>query len=77
VHLHVTRMPLQPGFYEVWLLDPDSGGMIALGTMGTGPDASLPLPPSVNLRQYRMVDVSAEDYDGKRRTQAAACSGAR
>jgi hypothetical protein len=38
--------------------------MIALGTMGTGPDASLPLPPSVNLRQCRMVDVSTEDYDG-------------
>jgi anti-sigma-K factor RskA len=64
LRLHVSGMPLQPGFFEVWLLDPDSGGMIALGAMGTGADALLPLPPRVDLRVYRMIDVSAEDYDG-------------
>ena len=64
VRLHVTGMPLQPGYYEVWLLDPDTNGMISLGAMGTGADATFPLPPGVNLREYRMVDVSAEPYDG-------------
>lgn len=64
LRMHVSGMPLQPGFYEVWLLDPDSGGMIALGTMGQDAQALLPLPPGVDLREYRMIDVSAEDYDG-------------
>lgn len=62
--LRVSGMPLQPGFYEVWLLDPDSGGMIPIGVMGAGPEAELPLPANVNLREYRTIDVSAEPYDG-------------
>jgi hypothetical protein len=62
--LHVSGMPLQPGFYEVWLLDPDSGRMIAVGTMGADPEATMPLPANVNLRVYRTIDVSAEEYDG-------------
>jgi hypothetical protein len=64
LRLHVSGMPLQPGFYEVWLLDPDSGRMVAVGTMGAGPDATMPLPSNVNLRVYRTIDVSAEEYDG-------------
>jgi anti-sigma-K factor RskA len=64
LRLHVSGMPLQPGFYEVWLLDPDSGRMIAVGTMGAGQDATMPLPANVNLRVYRTIDVSAEEYDG-------------
>ncbi|HET8657649.1 MAG TPA: anti-sigma factor [Micromonosporaceae bacterium] len=65
LHLHLTGLPLRPGYYEVWLINPDDGRMISVGTVGTGTDALLPLPATVDLREYRVVDVSAEEYDGE------------
>jgi hypothetical protein len=63
LHLHVTGLPLQPGFYEVWLIDPDSMEMTAVGVLGDGGDVLLPLASTTDLRKYRLVDISAEQYD--------------
>lgn len=63
LHLHVTGLPLQPGYYEVWLIDPDSMEMTAVGQLGDGGDVLLPLASTTDLRKYRTVDVSAEQYD--------------
>ncbi|MFM2437984.1 MAG: hypothetical protein RLZ55_801 [Actinomycetota bacterium] len=53
------------GFYEVWLLNPESGGMIAMGTVPGGSHRTeLPLPPGVDLAAYRAVDISDEPFDG-------------
>ncbi len=63
LHLHVTGLPLQPGYYEVWLIDPDTMEMTAIGQLGDGGDVLLPLASTTDLRKYRLVDISAEEYD--------------
>jgi anti-sigma-K factor RskA len=65
LHLHVTGLPLSTGYYEVWLINPDSERMISVGTLGRAADALLTLPVTVDLNAYRVVDVSAEQYDGQ------------
>ena len=65
LHLHLTGLPLRPGYYEVWLINPDTGKMVSVGVVGEGTDALLPLPATVDLREYRVVDVSVEEYDGE------------
>jgi hypothetical protein len=63
LHLHVDGLALQPGYYEVWLIDPDSMEMTAIGQLGDGGDVLLPLSSTTDLRKYRLVDISAEQYD--------------
>lgn len=60
----VSGLPTTEGYYEVWLLAPDASSMIALGTLGPGERAVLPLPAGVSLADYPVVDISAEPYDG-------------
>jgi anti-sigma-K factor RskA len=56
-------LPLQPGYYEVWLFDGDRR-MVSVGVLGADSTAALPLPPTLDLRTYHIVDISAEPYDG-------------
>ncbi|MCO1615276.1 anti-sigma factor [Micromonospora sp. CPM1] len=66
LHLHVANLPSVPGYYEVWLIDPNTMEMFSVGTLSNGSgDALLPIPPNVDLRTYTVVDVSAEQYDNK------------
>ena len=60
----VTGLPATDGYFEVWLLAPDSSSMIALGTLGPDEKAVLPLPAGVSLADYPVVDISAEPYEG-------------
>jgi Anti-sigma-K factor rskA len=64
LHLHVTGLPLRPGYYEVWLINPDTSQMVSVGVLRDRGDELLPLPSTIDLRRYRLVDVSAEDYNG-------------
>jgi anti-sigma-K factor RskA len=57
-------LPAPDGYYEVWLLDPDSGRMLALGTLGDDGTARLPVPEGVAVTDYPTVDVSVEQDDG-------------
>lgn len=53
------------GYYEVWLLNPATGGMIAMGVVPSGSGtATLPVPIGVDLTQYVAVDISDEPMDG-------------
>ncbi len=56
-------LPLQLGYYEVWVFD---GGrnMVSVGVLDADSAAALPLPPTLDLRTYHIVDISAEPYDG-------------
>jgi hypothetical protein len=63
LEIRVTGLPSQPGFYEVWLLNREANKLISLGVI-SGDRATIPLPHSVNLREYPVVDVSLEPYDG-------------
>jgi hypothetical protein len=41
-----------------------SMGNLPTTALSGAKDAVLPLPPGVDLNRYRLVDVSAEAYDG-------------
>jgi anti-sigma-K factor RskA len=56
-------LPLQSGYYEVWVFD-GNRNMVSVGVLGRRSSASLPLPPTLDLRTYHIVDISAEPYDG-------------
>jgi hypothetical protein len=64
LHIHVVDLPPTDGFYEVWLINPNTGQMISVGILGDQSDVLLPLAATVDLTQYRLVDVSAEPLDG-------------
>jgi hypothetical protein len=69
LRLNVRNLPLTNGYYEVWLIDPDdTKKMMAMGNLSSaalsGAAVVLPLPPGADLNRYRLVDVSAETYDG-------------
>lgn len=51
------------GFQEVWLIDRDVTRLVSLGVL-EGTEARLPIPASVDLDVYAVVDVSAEPLDG-------------
>ncbi|GIJ19990.1 anti-sigma factor [Micromonospora lutea] len=63
LHLHVANLPAVPGYYEVWLINPQSMEMFSVGVLGGGSDVLLPLPPNVDLERYSVIDVSAEQFD--------------
>jgi hypothetical protein len=53
------------GFYEVWLLDEENSGLIALGSLAPGEkEATFPVPDGVDLSAFNAVDVSDEPLDG-------------
>ena len=65
LRLDVHNLPLTTGYYEVWLIDPeDTTKMMALGNLTGSAQVVLPLPPGADLNRYRLVDISAEAYDG-------------
>jgi hypothetical protein len=51
-------------FYEVWLLSPDTNGLVALGVLGPADQGTFEVPQGLNLSQYSVVDVSREPSDG-------------
>ena len=51
------------GFFEVWLIDPDTLQMVGLGAL-TSDSGRFLVPEGLDLSQYRLVDVSLEPFDG-------------
>ena len=51
------------GFFEVWLIDPDTLQMVGLGAL-TSDSGRFLVPDGLDLSQYRLVDVSLEPFDG-------------
>ncbi len=64
VTVAASDLPAADGFYEVWLLDPQNAGLIALGTLSPGEQATFPVPDGVDLGTFTAVDVSDEPLDG-------------
>jgi len=59
----VSDLSTGEGFYEVWLIDPETFQMIGLGALAN--DAGrFPIPDGLDLSQYTVVDVSLEPFDG-------------
>ena len=63
--LDVRLTAPSPGsdYYEVWLLDPDTLRMVALGVLDGG-TAAFDVPAGVDTSVFRTVDVSRESLDG-------------
>ncbi|WP_127503980.1 anti-sigma factor [Actinoplanes solisilvae] len=65
MRIGVRNLPLTTGFHEVWLIDPDDlTKMVALGNLPDQGDSVLPVPPGIDMNQYRLVDISDEPHDG-------------
>ena len=62
--VHTSGLPLRHGYYEVWLFDPTANKMVAIGTLPQAGAATYPVPPGLDVRDYHVVDVSAQNYDG-------------
>ncbi len=66
LRLRIQDLPLTTGYYEIWLIDADdTTKMVSLGTLGATPQVELPIPQNADLNRYRLVDVSAEPWDGR------------
>ncbi|MEU1277964.1 anti-sigma factor [Streptomyces sp. NPDC005805] len=64
MRISVEGLPPTEGYYEVWLMDLTHRRLIAIGVLGPGGTAVLPVPDGVDLAAYPLVDVSAQAYDG-------------
>ena len=64
LNVTTTGMPAASGYFEAWLLDPSTGGMISIGAL-SAPNSQvvLPLPNGVDLARYGTVDISDEPFD--------------
>jgi anti-sigma-K factor RskA len=65
MNLDVKGLPAPPGqdFYEVWLFDPPSGRMLAVGVLPPTGKGSYSLPASLE-DSYSAVEISLEPNDG-------------
>jgi hypothetical protein len=59
----VANLTSSDGFYEVWLINPDTFEMVGLGALN-GANGRFAIPDGLDLSQYRVVDVSSEPFDG-------------
>jgi hypothetical protein len=62
-HVVVDVSAPDGGLREVWLLDPETSGLISLGLL-SGPTGTFSLPADVDLDRYSVVDISQEPDDG-------------
>lgn len=51
------------GFIQAWLLDEDTGGMVALGVID-GDEGTFAVPKDLDLTAFNQIDISLEPYDG-------------
>jgi len=62
VRVSADQLPTSQNAYEVWLFG-DDGRMVSLGTLDDR-SGSFTVPPGIDTREYRVVDVSDEAPDG-------------
>jgi len=63
LELDVSGLSTGDGFYELWLLDKDAKKLVSLGVLA-GSHGRFPLPASVDIGEFPVVDVSIEPVDG-------------
>lgn len=63
--LDTSELAQPDGFYEVWLMDTTTGGLVAMGTVPDGQSSvKLPIPAGLDLGRFSTVDISVEPLDG-------------
>jgi hypothetical protein len=64
LNVQASGLPATNGFYEVWLLAPDSSNMISVGMLDATQGGQFPLPAGIDLTAFPIVDISLEQFDG-------------
>jgi hypothetical protein len=64
VRVDATALPPVDGYYEVWLIDEDVAGMIALGALPAGSVGTFTVPPGVLIEDFPILDISLEPLNG-------------
>ncbi|MFJ5834205.1 anti-sigma factor [Streptomyces sp. NPDC093089] len=65
LQITVRGLPKSSGYYEVWLMDISHTKLVSMGVLGPDGRATLPVPDNIDLREYSVVDVSVQPYNGK------------
>ncbi len=64
LRIDASELPaVDDGFLQVWLLQDDATGMVALGSLTEGGE-EFELPEGLSTDTFTTVDVSIEHYDG-------------
>ncbi len=64
VDMHDLPAPAPGTFYELWLLDPDTGEPVSVATMRDGSrdvTTTIPVPEGTDTTRYDVVDVSVQE----------------
>jgi hypothetical protein len=64
IRVDATALPPVEGYYEVWLIDEQVSGMVALGALPAGSIGTFTVPPGVSIEDFPIVDISLEPLDG-------------
>ncbi|WP_423835068.1 anti-sigma factor [Streptomyces manipurensis] len=65
LQITVNGLPENSGYFEVWLMDNSHTKLVSMGVLGPDGRATLPVPDNIDLREYSVVDVSIQPYNGK------------
>ncbi|WP_147981947.1 anti-sigma factor [Streptomyces sp. MS191] len=65
LNITVKDLPRTSGYFEVWLMDRTHTKLVSMGVLGPDGHATLPIPDNIDLREYSVVDVSVQPYNGK------------
>ncbi|MBP7972622.1 MAG: anti-sigma factor [Candidatus Nanopelagicales bacterium] len=65
LQVSAAQLPAPSGFFEVWMMNPATSGLVAVGSFNANQtEASFPLPEGLSLTEYTTVDISDEPFDG-------------
>jgi hypothetical protein len=64
LHVSVTGLDAQTGFYELWLINSDGQRMVSLGVLDPRQAGTFHIPADMTSQGYLIVDVSLEPNDG-------------
>ncbi|MET7437186.1 anti-sigma factor domain-containing protein [Streptomyces sp. NPDC004082] len=63
--IEVKGLPDTTGYFEVWLMNRSHTKLVSMGVLNADGQATLPVPKNIDLREYSVVDVSVQPYNGK------------
>ena len=62
--IDVPDLPEPDGYYEVWMLTPETDSMVSIGVLGAGDVQEFSLPAGMDTESFPVVDISLEQFDG-------------
>ncbi|MFC8015494.1 anti-sigma factor [Streptomyces cinereoruber] len=65
LEITVKGLPETVGYFEVWLMDRTHTKLVSMGVLGPDGHAVLPVPATIDLDEYSVVDVSLQAYNGR------------